>query len=102
MILITITGHVRKNKPVLLRYCGVATVGQLELVPVMAPFLQEMAFCPHGFIAFVFVCLVLMAYPTRGFKQLVGAVFVLYLTTWGNGRYPEFLIFPDKGRNMAE
>lgn len=96
MILITITGHVRKNKPVLLRYCGAATVGAAwSLVPVMAPFLPRWLFAPMSYIG-VCICMCLMAYPTRGFKQLVGAVFVLYLTTWGMGGILNFLYFQTK------
>lgn len=97
MILIILTGHVRKSKPALFRYCGAATFGAVwSLVPVIIPYIPHWIFVPISYIVVcIFMCRI--AYPVKGIKQIVWAVCVLYLTTWGMGGILNFLYFRTEG-----
>ncbi|MFR8035213.1 MAG: sigma-E processing peptidase SpoIIGA, partial [Lachnospiraceae bacterium] len=96
MILIILTGHVRRNKPSVFRYCAASFCGAVwSVVPVMAPNIPEWLFAPVSYIG---ICALMcrIAYPVKGVRQILWAIFVLYLTTWGMGGTLNFLYFRTK------
>ncbi len=96
MILIIITGHIRRNKPLLIRYMFAACLGAVwSFVPVIAPDMPKWIFAPMSYIGIcAFMCRV--AYSTKGFRQLLKAVIILYLNTWVMGGILNFLYFQTK------
>lgn len=93
MILIILTGHVRKNKPSVFRYVLAAFFGSVwSLAPVLAPDIWGWLFALASYIG---ICALMcwVAYPIGGIRQMAAAIATLYLTTWGMGGILNFLYF---------
>lgn len=93
MILITLTGHIRKNKPAIRRYLAASLVGAAwSLVPILSPQIPAWVL---GTVSYAGICALMcrIAFSARGVRQTAAAVAVLYLVTWGMGGVLNFLYF---------